>query len=739
MERQKKKLAACMLVFLISCFILGAAGCSRFSHDSKEETAQTETAAESRETQKIEHDMIQIGDPNKSTDLSVVLVSDTSSSMLASDNERVAIEAAKMFIDMTKNSSTDIALVEFANIAVKGSEATIQNRSQKEALKNSLDGISYNGATDIGAAMKLSAELMAHMLEQNPDNQKAVILFTDGNTYVGEDSDKLRISLQKEEDAAKALSDMGCPIYMVGLNCDGSVDEEKLKKYAKDTGGEALITQNPSQLPMFFNQIFKKLGNIDDIKTQSFHSNGQFQTIDVDIMNSSIKEANILLLSDQRIQDIRLYAPGSDTPVDMNQDKCYYTTSEKYSMVKLTNPQKGLWKADIRGAAGENIWLSFLYNYDINMIGTLDRKQLYRKDDVFAEIYLTSEGKRITDPDFYKEMSAYAVVTEETTGESSQVKLLPDGNGMTGSFSPEKLGSYSVAFHIDGQGLYRDSELLHLEVLNQPVVQTKEISPMSIKKGESVDIDLADYFMDPDGDIIQFECIAPDDDVVLVSRAGDVFKLQGLDSGTEEIAFVAKDGHGSEISFSLSGTVTTFFERWRYPIVIGAVVVGLLVLGCVFRFRPRVSKGYLLISLIHKVPGSYGKIASAQYKLHNGFSMASLGHGVNLARVMERFSSSYRTMSVSAKANELDALLGSISQELKNVRISATSDPFRISVTLPGGKAAFCDSSGNPISDKRKQVECQNGRRSGFNIVIQKDAETKECVIFTIYYSRDLC
>ena len=84
--------------------------------------------------QEISSESVQSGNPLDATDIDVVIVMDESGSMLSADRQRIAIEAAKMFIDMEKASGVDTAIVEFSNDVTNSGLIHVQDREGKEHL-----------------------------------------------------------------------------------------------------------------------------------------------------------------------------------------------------------------------------------------------------------------------------------------------------------------------------------------------------------------------------------------------------------------------------------------------------------------------------------------------------------------------------------------------------------------------------------------------------------------------------
>ena len=99
-------------------------------------------------------------DLDGSSGMDVVIVMDTSGSMQNSkgggaDPEGVAMEAAKLFVDMMESSGSRVGLVPFSDQLGNVVNLTdINSTADKEGVKSAISALSYGGDTDIGQAMQ---------------------------------------------------------------------------------------------------------------------------------------------------------------------------------------------------------------------------------------------------------------------------------------------------------------------------------------------------------------------------------------------------------------------------------------------------------------------------------------------------------------------------------------------------------------------------------------------------------
>jgi Ca-activated chloride channel family protein len=176
-------------------------------------------------------------------DGSVFVCIDTSGSMQSADvfptRAQAAKAAARAFINESP-AGTKIGIIAF-----DGSAEVVQPLSaDHQQVIASLEEIpSPNGATAIGDALKLSAQLLP------PAGHRVVILITDGVNNSGTDPDEI----------SQWLGAHHVPVYTVGIgtpngglipgtNEQATIDENALRGYAQASGGAYARAENARQL-----------------------------------------------------------------------------------------------------------------------------------------------------------------------------------------------------------------------------------------------------------------------------------------------------------------------------------------------------------------------------------------------------------------------------------------------------------------------------------------------------------
>lgn len=80
---------------------------------------------------------------SSNTTMDVVMMMDESGSMVKADESRIAIEGAKLFVDMEKTTGVNLALVEFSNQVMSTGLVDMGDADNRSSMRNMLEGITY--------------------------------------------------------------------------------------------------------------------------------------------------------------------------------------------------------------------------------------------------------------------------------------------------------------------------------------------------------------------------------------------------------------------------------------------------------------------------------------------------------------------------------------------------------------------------------------------------------------------
>ena len=192
---------------------------------------------------------------------SVMLVTDTSGSMAATDVSPTRLDAVRGAVRSFLDDVPDELLVGFQPYA-SGTRASIAPSTDRGEVRAALDGLVARGGTATGDTLATALDrLQARRGRDGRLAPTAIVLLSDGATTEG--SDPL--------EAADRARRLGIPIYTVALGTAGGTvtdeasgmaipvppDPETLREIASRSGGESFAVQDADAL----DEVYERLGS----------------------------------------------------------------------------------------------------------------------------------------------------------------------------------------------------------------------------------------------------------------------------------------------------------------------------------------------------------------------------------------------------------------------------------------------------------------------------------------------
>jgi Ca-activated chloride channel family protein len=188
---------------------------------------------------------------------SVVLVTDTSGSMNATDVEPSRLAAAKAaglsFLDRVPDE-LQVGLVAYSDAP----HTVLRPTQERDEVRAALEGLQADGATATGDALTSALRALGERGDDAPP--AAVVLLSDGANTVGQDP----------VEAAGAARTAGVPVYTVALGTtsgqittpDGRMlavppDPATLQQVAQASGGRAFAAEDAGSL----DEVYERLGS----------------------------------------------------------------------------------------------------------------------------------------------------------------------------------------------------------------------------------------------------------------------------------------------------------------------------------------------------------------------------------------------------------------------------------------------------------------------------------------------
>ncbi|TVX95083.1 VWA domain-containing protein [Cohnella terricola] len=517
---------------------------------------------------------------NRFPGIDAVFVLDTSYSMKDSDPNRIATEVINMFMDISETSSTRVGFTAYNHMLVEKVPLTpVALKDKREALKRKLSELRRSGYTDIGLGLREGTNLLER--DKIEGNKRFVILLSDGETDFGNQA-KGRTLQDSNEDIQTAIDNAKSgqyPIYTIGLNHDGTVNKNELNRIAAQTGGQSYMTDSADDLPEIFNKIFAEQFQSQLVPVAALTATGSLQEVTVTIPNSSMREANIVLLAEHPLRETQLYYQSANIR---------YSKSDSYSLLKILKPQKGTFKLKFRGASGDLIKVSLLGNYDMHLQAKITNDSIVKgKPVTFVSSLVHPNEQMLQDLDVYQSLDALLIIYdyESQQRESIPMKLHDDHFQIDYVF--KKSGQYSWSVHLNGPDFYR--------ILQENIVDITNLAPTAIdktplsltKEDGQVTIPLSDYFSDPNADPLKYTIVsdirANQLDAQIID---DSLLLTPKKSGKIELTIEATDPEGSTVTNMVALSVKSLWER---NIRVALIILGVLIVAALlyWYYRPK--------------------------------------------------------------------------------------------------------------------------------------------------------
>lgn len=336
------------------------------------------------------------------TDLDLVFVIDVSGSMPYSDRQNFVAEAVKWFVDTLPQQGNNLGLVAF-NTAIVREQALLpmESPADRDYLKEVVGSLDREGDTDIPLALAEAQRLLDK--GGAAGHQPVIILLTDGQNDIS-GSNRTEADLAQDLEAVLAS---GYHIFCVGLNSNGSVNQDYLDLISEATNGQTFITDDAGKLPFIYSQIMQTLlgGDASALNTLNLLPDPQITYISIpdpyvaeaQIMAFSISGVEIRVIDDQE-GDI------TDSPAVSVDDHA------TYSVVRVQNPEKGALMFSLSGQANEEAVISYQLSYDIGY--SLQAEPAADGEPWRFALQLLHREQPITDPDFLGQIEASLRLTD---------------------------------------------------------------------------------------------------------------------------------------------------------------------------------------------------------------------------------------------------------------------------------------------------------------------------------------
>jgi len=201
---------------------------------------------------------------------SVMLVTDASGSMAATDVEPSRLEAVRAaandFLDRVPDDLR-VGAMSFAQTPL----ATTRPTTDRDAVRDLIDDTIANGGTGTGDALDVAIKAVRPKGEKDKDKPAAIVLLSDGRTTSG----------KNPAIVAQRAKELRVPVYTVSLGTpEGTVpgngapfpvppDPETMKRVAQVSGGKFFNVTDKSRLSEIYTRLGRQIGSHEEQRDMS--------------------------------------------------------------------------------------------------------------------------------------------------------------------------------------------------------------------------------------------------------------------------------------------------------------------------------------------------------------------------------------------------------------------------------------------------------------------------------------
>ena len=321
-----------------------------------------------------------------------------------------------------------------------------------------------HGSTDIGKAVKYAVEMLAQ--DEYEGKGKLIVFLSDGKTVItGNKERTLEASQQDLDDAILAAQNAGIPIYTIGLNANGDVDEDELGRisyytYADDT----YMTDSASDLSEILSDIYVRHTGAQTAELENFVSDGEAHDVIFTIADTTVVEANLVVMHHGGVADIRLYdETGAEAPYD---DKtAAISRNENYSLVKIYYPRKGDWRLSVKSDRDTKVNVNYILTMDYTLALTYSTDKAVGEGTRvrFFAVLNDLDGQPISDESVMARLSGRITVRNADTDEENEVALELEEGVFGGEYILPTGSPYTIQASLYNNSIDIRSDIARLE------------------------------------------------------------------------------------------------------------------------------------------------------------------------------------------------------------------------------------------------------------------------------------
>ena len=401
----------------------------------------------------------------RATGVDAVLVMDSSGSMAKNDPNKLRVAAARMFMSLLGDADR-VGLISFSDNGYPVLHLTRPGPDSNDRILAAADKVSSKGVyTNIHAALSRGIAMLEK--EGRLDQEKMLILMSDGKMDVGNSDEDWALTQQLKGELLPLAADKGIKVYTIAFT-DAS-DIGLLREVAEKTRAMFKLAHSDGDLHNVFSAIFESAKEPDMLPIEG----------DEFIVDGSIQEVTVVASKER--EDIRIFLEspdGSRLGVEDAGEKLKWFLSHHFDMITLSDPQPGTWKLLFTGGRNRAYIVT---NMALNH--SPPQPNLMVGKDMVLESWLEQDGE-LLNKEAVLTNTRFLMEIEDPTGATKQFDLFDSGeygdkktaDGIySNTLSYDNPGSYQIKIIADGETFQRQ-KTMHLEIAPIPPAAVKQES-----------------------------------------------------------------------------------------------------------------------------------------------------------------------------------------------------------------------------------------------------------------------
>lgn len=593
---------------------------------------------------------------------------DRSTSMSTTDPEDVATEAAKMFIDACEISDSRVSIARFSLDCEVSRFFTLNTISNRDAAKKEIDKARKSTGSIVGSAL---LESVNFLLENGaPDRKKFIVLLSDGG--VNEDD------VSKLQEASDICKENSIPVYVIGAqNSSWDIsDETRLSELAEQTNGDFLLATSIQEVPDFFRSIFGKLRNTTIIDGPIWKGDGNYHVVPVEVKDTFMSYADVNVSSGGKLEDVYIEDPNGNR-VEFDDVHFIRSASRLYNYIRLVEPDKGTWKVYIKGATNDEIHVSYIVNYAVEVVPFVTKEHMTATDYGKIGAKLILRGSKPANRDFYEFMSTACAIVKWDGGSETVPLSYDESEGcLTAEYVPTGVGKHTVDAYVMCEYFQRQNS-----EDKSAVFTAGNSAPVVIGDVEPIRLDIADennmiatlyyerLFKDPNGDPMTFT-VKGDKRKLDISEHSDSFDVTADSPCEGNVIVTATDSAGASADYTFPVSVIDSSLVQKRIITASIIAAALLLIVAAILCTRRV-RGKLTVSMEGAAPK--GSVS---------FSLESMRRKLTLKEIIKHAEMRYLNEYCFEVSSGFDEMVSENADVLNRITVSGTVIAFPKKLTL---------------------------------------------------------